>query len=533
MSFNLESEDTEKFRAENNSNGIHPPTGLNVRIADIITDLADYDPTNIFGEDVMDESKYTYNSPPFLKPALTVVGDIYSRFGPNYKGNKQRIRPTGDPRFGRPITNNLHLWQNYIPRDGSVELTYDYLFDLMMQHVDPLIRDTFNKYFKLGYIPHYFEIVNPHNILIKAQSETLTPAKFEHAALTNLNQYKEFLDRISTNLHFNIKHLKRCSLAGENRRINLRKYGWSYEKLIAQIKRFSVEIPNLWAPKRTRLGIYRGQIVQSEMLTIPQRIKLQNIINYIIPSAYNRLSDESKIIFQKWQNGEDIPKDSTMKLFFDYIGFETHVRLSENADKKVFRYYYLNELKARSLQGLGKSPTKPKEYYETLYRHLYHTVQFLDWNTICSKRLLSDEIIRTIAVVDFNLNINAESAQDLCESMVYLSKQHLLEEQQKGEIGEVAPALIYQPGSILTRPTEGPFAEPLQTTENLAQYFRDIYDICQNPHSYTFDDIKNLAHNLGIKNLIKENMRVEDICDIIRRYVSRLQDIKRIQYAAE
>ena len=106
----------------------------------------------------------------------------------------------------------------------------------------------------------------------------------------------------------------------------------------------------------------------------------------------------------------------------------------------------------------------PRRYYEAIYRKIFNTLQNVDWPALCGEKSISTELLRYVANNDFGipLDVVRESEyEDICNMLEEESTQRReLQSQVAREAVELAPALIYQPGSRWVQPEMAEYFQP-------------------------------------------------------------------------
>ncbi len=79
----------------------------------------------------------------------------------------------------------------------------------------------------------------------------------------------------------------------------------------------------------------------------------------------------------------------------------------------------------RKLPGFFDEPTLPRLYYEVVYRHIFHTLDYIDWNKACQLNIISDDVLRYIAKEEYEIDgIENMKYDELCRELDRLSIEH-------------------------------------------------------------------------------------------------------------
>ena len=127
----------------------------------------------------------------------------------------------------------------------------------------------------------------------------------------------------------------------------------------------------------------------------------------------------------------------------------------------------------------------PRRYYEAIYRKIFNTLQNVDWPALCGEKSISIELLRYVANNDFGipLDVVRESEyEDICEMLEEESTgRRELQSQVAREAVELAPALIYQPGSRWVQPKMAEYFQPGTTgfaPVNIPAEWTEIEETC-------------------------------------------------------
>lgn len=344
------------------------------------------------------------------------------------------------------------------------------------------------RYNEAGYEHTYFCWVKPNSIYLQAMRDELplTPENFELASQTSLALYTEWLEAIAERLFTDL-----IPYAIDEFKPKSARYGgqfpfpgWRKNALKEAIENSGLMvrgiIPNPFAGHDT-LGPYETDILPIQALRL-------------VPQPPPPLS-QSEIDYAEMDGNYPVPTSAII----------THE----------------DPYQVKSL---------PRTYYETLYRRLFNTLKYVDWRGLCRNLNLDPAVLRFIAVQDFGLNRARVQTMDLtalCQELYQVSEHRkTLIQQIAAEAAELAPAVIYQPGSVYVRP------EKFVTSRKPPQYvsgFEKITRACQDPKT-SKNLLVFLATTLGVRELLPEDLSTisqAKMCQILQRYVELLESTRR------
>ena len=172
-------------------------------------------------------------------------------------------------------------------------------------------------------------------------------------------------------------------------------------------------------------------------------------------------------------------------------------------------------------------------YYGTIYRKIFGTMTYIDWRLICKNKLQKYDILKFIAVNDFGLDytyVKTLKYDELCSLLEKKAKDGRVARLEMGEEArEIAPALLYQPGSFLV-PTPSGFA-PTETTEYVPPEWQELANSCANPGSVSKEYLAFIAQRMGVRESLPKDlsgMSNDQICKSLLNYVTLLQRGKEV-----
>ena len=407
---------------------------------------------------------------------------------------------------------------------------------------DNPLKQQLNRVFELGYVTRYYEIVNPENIYVKATMMNLepTPGNFEMISESKISDYGQIIEQLRNgittsdiilhNLRFkdNILIIEGEQPENINRTshrhsfvtkdYNVSRYGWSKVHLSDAIKRFSHPSSG-WSKNEIYIPTYRiSQLVEKSLTSTD--IKRLRLIRQRMIQLY---TDLRQIDDYDYENISDMLNN------FDEI--TQHLpKLTITRDDLIF--YQDNKWKLNPLVGFQLRAYMSRFYYETIYRHFYQTVQFINWPLVCSRNLISEDIIRNIAWYDYNID-ESLSMKSLC--IILSATKSPLSIKIKTELLDNVEPIKMQPGSLLVdreRRSQNLF-EPQQRAEFIEIAYQKIYNICSTIEDQNMEDVVQLIIELGIiddKDLSCKliNKTKQQICLVIINYLNLYRQSKQL-----
>lgn len=258
--------------------------------------------------------------------------------------------------------------------------------------------------------------------------------------------------------------------------------------------------------------------------------------------------------FSKKELGDAILKKSNRNKYDSYPNNIIKLKqlftktLADNV--KITPFYHASKYRRRIRYSLEF--TYPKCYYEVLYRAIFNTLGYVDWEEVCKNNLLSLDILKTVAVETFQYNPNLFENKNSKQVCQYLSKATKTIKESKQKVKElvtvitpdVSSSVIYQPGSLALRSSEGYklsqesglfLVEPV-SKPTIPQYQQDVIkritDICMIDSSKLSDNEKNvnllqilkLAIELNITDQMGDlnKLTIEKACQVFNNYYNLL-----------
>lgn len=470
----------------------------------------------------------------------------------------------------------------------SVAMLNQQALEQLIPKLPPNIQTYFSQLFQEGYIANYYEIINPENIYVRAMRGELplTPANFEQAATSKLEDYSETIQRLllarkqrerkriirnpvyykepfeikgESSNEVNWLFLGRRTRYSDETTLGETRYGWSRNKLLEALHKFS-------QPEGPIEFLYNALVFNP--MESYRNYREQQIRRYYIPYYMMDLYGEkptqnviNRILFLKsyidgfWNFIDQLGVDLDLwKISYTGLFNYHQERLEEiartdpqspflNITLSDLHFYTENAWKLMPLPGLQGSPYRKginnkKMYYEYLYRHLNLTTTYFNWKVICQRNLLDEGLMRNLAIYDHQIR-EVLPLKSVC-TILGVRRPTELESQVRSEISEIADPLKMQPGSLLvqrerlgprfTGTAERGFAESLGA-ENLEPAYRGIYQRCSNLDQYSTDDLLELAHDLGLYKFMQtdlKNKSKEEICGILTRYINQYRSAKQL-----
>ena len=159
----------------------------------------------------------------------------------------------------------------------------------------------------------------------------------------------------------------------------------------------------------------------------------------------------------------------------------------------------------------------PKVYFEEIYRRIFDTRRFLDWDTICQNPEayhVDAETLRRWVKLKTGVNIPVNASQrDICFRLREL----------KEELSQMAPAIIYQPGSRWVEESTG--MASAYGPEAVSKRMIDIKNLCSETQlqATSIIDLLQYVHDLDIK-LVRplKTYTKQELCSVIQKHLQLL-----------
>lgn len=176
------------------------------------------------------------------------------------------------------------------------------------------------------------------------------------------------------------------------------------------------------------------------------------------------------------------------------------------------------------LAGLVK-PTAKVSYYETIYRMMFNTLSYVNWETACSYPRISDHFLRTMAKDTFDIPVSATEKMRREELCTFLTQQgqarQIFTQTLKEHLPFQSQAIKLQPGSqwvgALTTQTQAQMGV-IQITH---PYERMVFiqSLCEDPNIGSLT-VARKARQVGMGDLIDRIADIEfikkaDLCEFL------------------
>jgi len=355
------------------------------------------------------------------------------------------------------------------------------IFGLQTKLTDYLISHIFQDFKQYGYVYQYFGFMNINNDLVKARlgELVLTPQTFELGVTTSLSNYEEILHTMNICrpflLNFNPRNMQ-CGplsdlyclpiLPKSNCRKNAAIPGWTKKALREAIINSGLGITD----EKTDIMYFPAD---------PILLKVTNTYKNTLPGIFNNVN-------------RYVPHRVGMPAIHDIEG----------------------------------QAYMPRAYYEALYRKIYNTPVYINWSTYCETQEPKYlNLIKFMAINDFDFKpseIRNLKFSELCELLndESMRRRKFLTSLANKAI-ELAPEIIYQPGSIFVKPE---IFKKQVIEKELKPEYQEIYNLCQDPQ-VTKGYLIYISELLGIRNYLPKNLYItskEKICHIIKQYLKIL-----------
>jgi len=360
-----------------------------------------------------------------------------------------------------------------------------------------LVMDIVNTYEKAGYVFQYFGFMNIHNPFVQARlgELSLTPKSFEQGVSSKLRTYPTSLAAIENppNIRRRIPgtHRKRTVPGAVSILTTSQMYGLENSYVS------SVAFPG-WTKRRLR----------------------QAIIN----SGLGEVDSNGKMVLPGEKIG--IPVGRT------YIDHNENTEYFSGNLPGIF-----NAINPRNPSGRGNArglPYMPRPYYEAIYRKIFSTPIYINWQEYCNSAQPKDlNNLRFIALDTFGFTVDEinsfPSVSLLCKLLQEESQRRKsLLRSIAQEAAEIAPALIFQPGSIFVRSTRSKLIAPTPVQEHTLSAY-EVDQACRDPN-VSKGYLVFLAERMGIRNMLPRDLSQvskEQICKVLQRYVAILEETRR------
>jgi hypothetical protein len=176
------------------------------------------------------------------------------------------------------------------------------------------------------------------------------------------------------------------------------------------------------------------------------------------------------------------------------------------------------------LPGLVK-PTSSTAYYETIYRMLFNTLSYVNWETVCNYPRITTNFLRQMAKDSFDIPVSATAKMPREELCTFLTQQGRARQEFSQTLREHLPfqtgAVKFQPGSrwiqSQTRMTQAQMGE-IQITH---PYERMVFvqALCEDSTIGSLT-VARKARQVGMGDLLDrvsdiENVKKSDLCEFL------------------
>lgn len=398
--------------------------------------------------------------------------------------------------------------------DEILEIIYDMFYrqryeepsDLEIAFID-YVKSQYNYEF------HYFTFFNPDNIKVKARYHNLpvTPENVEKCKQTEDKYYP----MVSTILRNGYTPLVQIFRYNNVRIYTLRPYELYRDfNVDSHRRRFNTPdevkplIENMindfiYNPTKYRDGVYP---IDNEYSMRISNFGGQALSTADFPYPKNHAIGFSKNKLKEAIVNSGLPTYEYTFMYTRRVGRNRRIRvpttitsiktslLNSNYEEINVRY---GKARPSYVQGFG-TPYKTRGYYETMYRMLFNTVIYTNWRSLCymNNRIdYIDNLIRFMAMNDFQLNITNVSTGELCKMMDFISNERL--------------ALQRDIKNIKGRDIR---------VENTDAY-NDIIELCREGTDTSYGTLLFQVNLLGIREMLPDNPDKREICNVLLRYI--------------
>lgn len=177
------------------------------------------------------------------------------------------------------------------------------------------------------------------------------------------------------------------------------------------------------------------------------------------------------------------------------------------------------------VRGLGRTLYMPICYYETLYRQIYQTTDYIDWPLLCELNAVSLTNARKTAVEIYAAQpreVANASADEICSYIMQVAtKRKQLTKSLAMEAKEAGENFVAQPGSRWVQPLvmqrRGPLGEFITPPTSDYEMYKVVKQYCEN-QQITKDQMISYTTALNIRTYLPENLdqySKADICEYL------------------
>jgi len=188
--------------------------------------------------------------------------------------------------------------------------------------------------------------------------------------------------------------------------------------------------------------------------------------------------------------------------------------------------YYTVKLKANGIEEVRSKRTELRKIVlHRLYRHVFSTIDYINWNELCRSELMSDETIKLLAA-DYILITKDVPRAEICQALDDISqKQRTFQQQLLEALPFQKQAVLLQPNNQWLAPfVQARFIDTGDIITDAYQQYLLIKDICGND-DIDVDGVVLRLKRAGMSHLIPggyQNASKEQLC-------TRLLDVTAYQ----
>ena len=251
-------------------------------------------------------------------------------------------------------------------------------------------------------------------------------------------------------------------------------------------------------------------------------------------SGINRYIGWSREMLEKAIVNSDLVLNTTDAILPNYPLTYIHLYNLSNIyiSKSIIKPRLVGFLPGFRLRGRWLTPYMSNTYFAAIYRKIFGTITYVDWETICKNKLQKYDLLKFIAVNDFGLDYKRVRSLKYNQLCSVLTEESERKRQIRLELGEqvkrIIEPILYQPGSFLVPEPSG-FAVK-EEPKYIRPEWQELYNVCSNPDAVSKDELAFIARRMGVrKSLPKDltNLTNNQICSTLINYVNLLQESKK------
>lgn len=185
------------------------------------------------------------------------------------------------------------------------------------------------------------------------------------------------------------------------------------------------------------------------------------------------------------------------------------------------------------LSGFAGYPSKPKVYYDSIYRYLLSTLRYIDYEKALmslENNALSLDIVEYLMrnVASAEAITKFKTREEVAERVRNIIQQRIRDRKEfREELSEFAPALILAPGGKLALEAGEKYGEKRLGPEAIRKEEIETRNLCSESNISKTEgvDLLRIVDELGILDYFPKgikNYSKEEICQVIGKYFTTL-----------